>query len=161
MKFARVIGTVVATRKYEDLEGIKFLVVQPLDEDLKPKGLATVAADATQQAAPGELVFMVASREGAQALPDVFVPVDLAITGIIDEVDIERGPRREQPTAKWHLPPKPKKPAPEKPQAGEPAAEKPAAKKAAPKKPAAKKPAAKKTAPKKPKPEEPTSGDED
>jgi len=102
MKFARVIGTVVATRKYEGLEGIKFLVVQPLDRDLNPKGRPVVVADATAQAAPGELVFMVASREGAQALPEVFVPVDLAITGIVDEVDIERGPRRQQPTAVWH-----------------------------------------------------------
>ncbi len=102
MKFARVLGTVVATRKYEDLEGIKFLVVQPLDEDLKPHGQPKIAADATAQAGPGELVFMVASREGAQALPEVFVPVDLAITGIVDEVDIERGTRRERPTAIWH-----------------------------------------------------------
>jgi ethanolamine utilization protein EutN len=102
MKFARVIGTVVATRKYEDLEGIKFLVVQPLDEDLKPAGGAEIAADATAQAGPGELIFMVASREGAQALPEVFVPVDLAITGIVDEVEIETGLRREQPTAVWH-----------------------------------------------------------
>jgi len=38
MKFARVIGTVVATRKYEGLEGIKFLVVQLLDEELNPQG---------------------------------------------------------------------------------------------------------------------------
>lgn len=104
MKFARVIGTVVATRKYEGLEGVKFLVVQPLDRDLQPQGRATVAADATAQAGPGELVFMVGSREGAQAMPNVFVPVDLAITGIVDEVDIERGPRRQQPTAVWHLP---------------------------------------------------------
>jgi ethanolamine utilization protein EutN len=102
MKFSRVIGTVVATRKYEDLEGVKFLVVQPLDEELKPNGRPCIAADATAQAGPGELVFMVASREGAQALPEVFVPVDLAITGIVDEVDIERGDRREQPTALWH-----------------------------------------------------------
>jgi ethanolamine utilization protein EutN len=106
MKFGRVIGTVVATRKYEDLEGIKFLVVQPLDEELNPKGRPTIAADATAQAAPGELVFMVASREGAQALPEIFVPVDLAITGIVDEVEIERGPRRELPTAVWHFPSK-------------------------------------------------------
>jgi ethanolamine utilization protein EutN len=106
MKFARVIGTVVATRKYEGLEGIKFLVVQPLDEDLNPQGRPTIAADATAQAGPGELVFMVASREGAQALPEIFVPVDLAITGIVDEVEFERGPRRQQPTAVWHhLPP--------------------------------------------------------
>jgi ethanolamine utilization protein EutN len=151
MKFARVIGTVVATRKYEDLEGIKFLVVQPLDRDLKPNGRATVAADATQQAAPGELVFMVASREGAQALPDVFVPVDLAITGIVDEVEVERGPRREQPTAKWHIPPQPKKPSPKKPEAEEPdeksAAKKPAAKKAPPKKSKPRKPAPRKSEP--------------
>ena len=105
MKFARVIGTVVATRKYEGLEGIKFLVVQPLDRDLNPQGQPKIAADATAQAGPGELVFMVASREGAQALPEVFVPVDLAITGIVDEVEIERGPRRQQPTAVWHYPP--------------------------------------------------------
>jgi ethanolamine utilization protein EutN len=102
MKFARVIGTVVATRKYEGLQGIKFLVVQPLDRDLKPRGEPVVAADATAQAAPGELVFMVASREGAQALPEVFVPVDLAITGIVDQVDIESGPRVQQPTAVWY-----------------------------------------------------------
>jgi ethanolamine utilization protein EutN len=104
MKFARVIGTLVATRKYEGLEGIKFLVVQLLDEDLNPQGRPTIAADATAQAGPGELVFVVGSREAAQALPEVFVPVDLAITGIVDEVEVERGPRRQQPTAVWHYP---------------------------------------------------------
>ena len=102
MKFARVIGTLVATRKYEGLEGIKFLVVQPLDRELNPQGRPTIAADATAQAGPGELVFVVGSREAAQALPEVFVPVDLAITGIVDEVEVEWGARREQPTAVWH-----------------------------------------------------------
>ncbi len=101
MKFARVIGTVVATRKYHGLEGIKFLVVQPLDRQGEPRGQAGIAADATAQAGPGHLVFMVASREGAQALPETFVPVDLAITGIVDEVDVEGGLGR-RPTAAWH-----------------------------------------------------------
>jgi ethanolamine utilization protein EutN len=101
MKFARVIGTVVATRKYEDLEGVKFLVVQPLSEDRKPKGEPVIAADATAQAGPGMLVFMVGSREGAQAMPVTFVPVDLAITGIVDEVNVDQTARREQPTARW------------------------------------------------------------
>jgi ethanolamine utilization protein EutN len=105
MKFARVIGTVVTTIKYEGLEGVKFLVVQLLDEDLNPRGRPTIAADATAQAGPGELVFVVGSREAAQALPEVFVPVDLAITGIVDEVEVEKGPRRHQPTAAWHHPP--------------------------------------------------------
>jgi ethanolamine utilization protein EutN len=102
MKFARVIGTVVATQKYEGLEGVKFLVVQPLDEELGAAGRPVVAADATAQAGPGELVFVVGSREAAQALPVVFVPVDLAITGIVDEVDHAVGSRRSQPTARWH-----------------------------------------------------------
>jgi len=105
MKFARVHGTVVATRKYEGLEGVKFLVVQPLDEGLKPIGHSQIAADATAQAGPGELVFVVGSREAAQAMPVIFVPVDLAITGIVDEVDVDHGLRRTQPTAIWHLPP--------------------------------------------------------
>jgi ethanolamine utilization protein EutN len=105
MKFARVIGTVVTTIKYEGLDGVKFLVVQLLDEDLNPRGRPTIAADATAQAGPGELVFVVGSREAAQAMPEVFVPVDLAITGIVDEVEVENGPRRHQPTAVWHYPP--------------------------------------------------------
>jgi ethanolamine utilization protein EutN len=104
MKFGRVIGTVVATRKYEGLEGVKLLAIRYLDGELKPTQQTAVAADATAQAGPGELVFMVGIREAAQALPVTFVPVDLAITGIVDEVDIERGPRRDQPTAAWHFP---------------------------------------------------------
>ena len=104
MKFARVIGTVVASRKYEGLEGVKLLVVQPLDESRQPKGRPQVAADATAQAGPGELVFTVASREAAQALPNVSVPVDLAVTGIVDEVDMASGPRRAEPTAAWYPP---------------------------------------------------------
>jgi microcompartment protein CcmK/EutM len=55
-----------------------------------------IAADATAQAGPGELVFMVASREGAGPA-ETFVPVDLAITGIVDEVEVERRARRSSP----------------------------------------------------------------
>jgi microcompartment protein CcmK/EutM len=101
VKFGRVIGTVVASRRYEGLDGVKFLLVQPLDENRQPVGRPEVAADATAQAGPGHLVFMVASREGAQAMPEVFVPVDLAITGIVDRVDVDPGPRRDRPTAAW------------------------------------------------------------
>jgi len=86
MKFARVIGTVVASQKYDGLEGVKLMVVQLLDKQLSDRGRPQVAADATAHAGPGSLVFVVGSREAAQALPDVFVPVDLSITGIIDDV---------------------------------------------------------------------------
>ena len=90
MKFARVIGTVVASQKYDGLEGIKLLVVQPLDKHLADHGRPQVAADATAQAGPGSLVFIVGSREAAQALPEVFVPVDLSITGLVDDVHPSR-----------------------------------------------------------------------
>ena len=88
MQFARVIGTLVATRKAEGLEGVKFLIVQPLDKQRQPAGEPVVAADGTAQAGPGELVFMIAIREAALTLPVTFVPVDHAIVGIVDEVDV-------------------------------------------------------------------------
>ena len=89
MQLARVLGTLVATQKVEGLEGVKFLVVQLLDKQQRPVGEPTIAADGTAQAGPGELVFVIASREGALALPEWFVPVDLAIVGIVDEVDVD------------------------------------------------------------------------
>lgn len=87
MQLARVKGTVVATIKYQGLEGVKFLIVQPLSKSQQPEGKEVVAADATAQAGPGELVFIVGSREAAQAMPEVFVPVDHAIVGIVDDVE--------------------------------------------------------------------------
>jgi ethanolamine utilization protein EutN len=88
MRLARVIGTLVATQKAEGLEGIKLLIVQPLDKERQPIGQPEIAADGTAQAGPGELVFVIASREAALALPEPFTPVDLTITGIVDQVDI-------------------------------------------------------------------------
>ena len=86
MQLAKVIGTVVATQSYEGLRGIKFLIVQPLSKSGSVMGDAVVAADATAQAGPDDLVFIVGSREAAQALPETFVPVDHAIVGIVDDV---------------------------------------------------------------------------
>lgn len=88
MQLGRVIGTVVATEKVEGLQGVKFLIVQPLDNKQRPKGNAIVAADAVHMAGPGELVYVIASREAAEAMPVRFVPVDHAIVGIVDEVHV-------------------------------------------------------------------------
>ena len=90
MQLGRVIGTVVATTKVAGLEGVRFLVVQPLDREQREVGSPFVAADAVAMAGPGELVYVVASREAALACPEKFVPVDHAIVGIVDEVaDLE------------------------------------------------------------------------
>lgn len=88
MQLGRVIGTLVATVKAEGLEGIKFLVVQPLDKHQEEQGRPVVAADAVAMAGPGELVYFVASREAAEALPERFVPVDHAIVGLVDHVTL-------------------------------------------------------------------------
>lgn len=89
MQLARVLGSVVATEKVEGLEGVRFLVIQPLDRTLDPSGGTVVAADAVQMAGPGELVYFVSSREAAEALSERFVPVDHAIVGIVDDVHVE------------------------------------------------------------------------
>jgi ethanolamine utilization protein EutN len=88
MLFGRVKGSAVCTLKYQDLEGVKLLVVQPLDKHLHPLGALQVAADVVH-AGVGDLCIMARNREAALALPDVrFVPVDLTVVGIVDELDV-------------------------------------------------------------------------
>ncbi|HNT26052.1 MAG TPA: EutN/CcmL family microcompartment protein [Anaerolineales bacterium] len=88
MLLGRVRGTAVCTLKYPGTEGLKLLVVQPLNKKLEPVGKLQVAADVVQ-AGVGDLCVMVRSREAALAMPDVkFVPIDLALVGIVDELDV-------------------------------------------------------------------------
>lgn len=89
MYLARVIGTVVATVKYTGLEGTRLLIVEPVDDEGAPCGAPHAAVDVTQ-AGPGEHVFCVGSREAALACEPTFVPVDAAIVGIVDAVDVPR-----------------------------------------------------------------------
>ena len=79
-------GTVVAERKASGLEGTKILLVQPVDEHGAAVGDIQAAIDRVQ-AGPGDLVYLVGSREAALACDPWFVPVDAAIVGIVDGVD--------------------------------------------------------------------------
>jgi ethanolamine utilization protein EutN len=91
MLFGRVHGTAVCTIKYPGTEGINLLIVQPLNKDLEPIGEFQVAADVVE-AGMGDLCVMVRSREAALAMRDIkFVPVDLALVGIVDELDVRSG----------------------------------------------------------------------
>ena len=80
-------GTVVAERKATGLEGTKILLVQPVDEHHKPVGDLQAAIDRVQ-AGPGDLVYLVGSREAALACDPHFVPVDAAIVGIVDGIGL-------------------------------------------------------------------------
>ncbi len=88
MLFGRVKGTAVCTLKYPGTEGLKLLVVQPLDKHMQPVGGLQVAADVVD-AGVDDLCVMVRSREASLALPEIkFVPVDLALVGIVDQLDV-------------------------------------------------------------------------
>lgn len=86
MNLGRVIGTVISTRKVESFNGVKLLIVQPLDEDLQDRGEPVVACDA-QQAGPGQIVTFIGGREASLPLPDPFNPSDATVTSIVDTVD--------------------------------------------------------------------------
>lgn len=89
MLFGRVKGNAVCTIKYPGTEGLKLLVVQPLNKKMEPIGILQVAADVVQ-AGVGDLCVMVRSREAALAMRDEkFVPIDLALVGIVDELEVK------------------------------------------------------------------------
>lgn len=83
----KVVGRVVATKKEASLLGDRLLIVQPTDWLGKPDGEPLIAID-TVSAGAGEFVFFVKSRDAAVAHPRV-PPVDAAIVGIIDDVELE------------------------------------------------------------------------
>jgi ethanolamine utilization protein EutN len=88
MLFGRVKGTAVSTLKYSGTEGLKLLIVQPLNKRLEPQGSLQVAADVVD-AGIGDLCVMVRSREAALALPgEKFVPIDLTLVGVVDEINV-------------------------------------------------------------------------
>jgi ethanolamine utilization protein EutN len=87
MQLGRVIGDVVATRKDENLIGLKLLVVQPLSPDRQPSGRPLVAADAAG-AGVGEEVFFVRGKEASFPFHPIEPPVDAGIVGIVDHWDV-------------------------------------------------------------------------
>ncbi len=94
----RVIGTVVADQKAEGLRGAKLMLVQPLSETGAERGQIHVAVD-TVQAGVGDLVYLVGSREAALALDPWFVPVDAAIVGFVDDVNLAADVPSSNPTS--------------------------------------------------------------
>ncbi|MBT3218969.1 MAG: EutN/CcmL family microcompartment protein [Proteobacteria bacterium] len=91
MKLGRVIGTVVCTIKVDGVQGLKFLIVRPLNADLTTAGPPFVASDASAQAGPDALVTYESSREAALLHDPWFVPIDHAIVGIVDQYALHDG----------------------------------------------------------------------
>jgi ethanolamine utilization protein EutN len=90
-----VIGTVVPAVIYDDLGGVPMLWVQPLNKRGEAEDSPLICADSTRMAGPGETIYWVASREAALTLEPSFVPVDDAIVGIADDVQLDDLPADE------------------------------------------------------------------
>ncbi len=87
MQLARVVGTVVATRKEESIQGIKLLVVRPLDEEGRESGNALVSADAVG-AGPDEIVLIAAGSSARQTVVTDKRPIDSVILAIVDSWNV-------------------------------------------------------------------------
>jgi microcompartment protein CcmK/EutM len=87
MQIARVVGDIVATRKDDNLKGLKLLILQPLTPEREPAGRTLVAVDAVG-AGVGEEVFFVRGKEASFPFYPVEPPVDAGIVGIVDRCDL-------------------------------------------------------------------------
>ena len=87
MLLAKIVGTVVATRKDPRLVSNKLLVVRPMDPRGKAEGAYLVAVD-TVDAGVGETVLIVSGSSARLASGMKDCPVDAAIVGIIDTVEV-------------------------------------------------------------------------
>lgn len=87
MYFAKVIGTVWATRKDPNLSNFKLQFIQPINSAREKVGEPVVAVD-TVGAGVGEIVLYVTAREATIPLPVEMAPVDASIVGIVERIDI-------------------------------------------------------------------------
>jgi ethanolamine utilization protein EutN len=88
MQLARVVGTVVSTQKHAKFEGAKLLLVQPITLDDKPRGPTLLAVDAVGAGVHEKVLVVIEGRAAGEALGRKAAPVDAAIIGIVDAVDL-------------------------------------------------------------------------
>ena len=89
MQIARVVGTVVSTKKHRKFEGAKLMLVQPLNMDDTPRGNALLAVDGVGAGVDEKVLVVIEGRAAGEALGRKGAPVDAAIIGIIDTITID------------------------------------------------------------------------
>lgn len=89
MLIARVIGTVVSTQKHRKFDGAKLLLVQPLTVDDAPRGPVLLAVDGVGAGVDERVLIVMEGRSAAEVLGRKGAPVDAAIIGIVDRIDVE------------------------------------------------------------------------
>ena len=89
MLIGRVVGTVVSTQKHHKFEGAKLLLVQPLNLDDTPRGNAVLAVDGVGAGVHEKVLLVLEGRAAGEALGKKAAPVDAAVIGIVDHVDVD------------------------------------------------------------------------
>lgn len=87
MLLAKVIGTVVATKKEQSMEGLRFMLLQLIGTDGKPAGGSLVAVDAVGSG-PGEIVLYAAGSSARQTVVTDKRPCDAVIMAIVDQWEV-------------------------------------------------------------------------
>jgi ethanolamine utilization protein EutN len=92
MLIGKVVGNIWATRKDEGLNGLKLLVVKPIDYYVEGDFPTLVAADFIG-AGVGETVIVVTGSSARKVLNRDNAPIDATVVGIIDVVEVEKACR--------------------------------------------------------------------
>ena len=87
MMIARVIGTVVSTRKEPTMDGLRLLVCQPMNAAGEKAGAALVAADAVG-AGVGEMILYATGSSARQTVATQNRPVDAVVMAIVDNWEV-------------------------------------------------------------------------
>lgn len=88
MFLGKVVGTVWSTKKTPDLEGVRFLIVHPIDLDKEPTKNIVVVADRLG-AGVGEVVMCAYGKAARSAVGDQEMSIEAAVVGIVDRVDVQ------------------------------------------------------------------------
>ncbi|KUF29294.1 MULTISPECIES: EutN/CcmL family microcompartment protein [Lysinibacillus] len=94
MQMGRVIGSVWATRKEEGLNGLKLLIIQPIDSNQQPIRTEMVAADRIG-AGIGDDVLITSGGSSRYIMKENPLPIDAVVIGIIDSTEVMRGEDNE------------------------------------------------------------------
>ncbi|MCH7812686.1 MAG: EutN/CcmL family microcompartment protein [Planctomycetes bacterium] len=88
MVLAKVVGTVVSTLKEASMDGLRFMLVQPVDVEGQPTGASVVAVDAVGSG-PGEYVLYASGSSARQTVITDQRPCDAVIMAIVDNWEID------------------------------------------------------------------------
>ena len=87
MILGKVIGTIWATRKDEEMVGMKLQIVKHVDLDYTLKDSFVIAVD-TVQAGVGDIVLVTSGSSARQTAATKNKPVDAVIVAVVDKLDI-------------------------------------------------------------------------